>query len=74
MLIEGGPTIAGAALRAGLVDRIILHYGAKLGVGAGLPAFTGMFRTIADAQAVTIRQVTAVGSDIRIEATIEREM
>lgn len=74
LLIEGGPTIAGAALRAGLVDRIILHYGAKLGVGAGLPAFTGMFRTIADAQAVTIRQVTAVGSDIRIEATIEREM
>jgi diaminohydroxyphosphoribosylaminopyrimidine deaminase/5-amino-6-(5-phosphoribosylamino)uracil reductase len=74
LLIEGGPTIAGAALRAGLVDRIILHYGAKLGVGRGLPAFTGMFRTITDAQAVTIKQVTTVGSDIRVEATIEREM
>ncbi len=74
LLIEGGPTIAGAALRAGLVNRIIFHFGAKLGVGTGVPAITGTFQTIADTQAVTIEQVTTLGSDIRIEATIEREM
>ncbi len=74
LLIEGGPTIAGAALRAGLVDRIIFHFGAKLGLGTGLPAITGTFETIKDAQAVTIEQVTTVGTDIRVEMTIEREM
>ena len=73
LLIEGGPTIGGAALRAGLVDRIVFHYGAKLGMGTGLPAITGVFRTITDAQVVTIENVTMLGSDIRVEAKIERE-
>jgi diaminohydroxyphosphoribosylaminopyrimidine deaminase/5-amino-6-(5-phosphoribosylamino)uracil reductase len=74
LLIEGGPTIAGAALRAGLVDRIVFHFGSKLGVGTGLPAITGAFKTITDAQAVTIEHVTMVGSDIRVEAKIESGM
>ncbi|MFV9672059.1 MAG: bifunctional diaminohydroxyphosphoribosylaminopyrimidine deaminase/5-amino-6-(5-phosphoribosylamino)uracil reductase RibD, partial [Acidimicrobiia bacterium] len=74
VLIEGGPTIGGAALRAGLVDRIVFHFGSKLGLGTGLPAITGTFQTIADAQAVTIEDVAMVGSDIRVEAKIEREM
>jgi len=74
VLIEGGPTIGGAALRADLVDRIVFHFGAKLGLGTGLPAITGLFETITDAQAVTIENVTMVGADIRVEAKIEREM
>ncbi len=74
LLIEGGPTIASAALRAGLVDRIVYYFGAKLGLGTGLPAIAGTFRTITDALAVTIEQVTTVGSDIRVEATVERGM
>ena len=73
LLIEGGPTIGGAALRAGLVDRIVFHYGSKLGMGTGLPAITGTFETITDAQSVTIENVSMVGSDIRVEAKIERE-
>ncbi|MEA2010084.1 MAG: bifunctional diaminohydroxyphosphoribosylaminopyrimidine deaminase/5-amino-6-(5-phosphoribosylamino)uracil reductase RibD [Actinomycetota bacterium] len=73
VLIEGGPTIGGAALRAGLVDRIVFHYGSKLGMGTGLPAVAGVFQTITDAQRVTIESVTMVGSDIRVEAKIERE-
>ena len=74
LLIEGGPTIAGAALRAGLVDRIVFHFGAKLGLGTGLPAITGTFRTIADAQAVEIEDVRLIGPDIRVEVTIRNEM
>lgn len=74
VLIEGGPTIGGAALRADLVDRIVFHFGSKLGLGTGLPAITGTFQTITDAQAVTIENVAMVGSDIRVEAKIEREM
>lgn len=73
VLIEGGPTIGGAALRAGLVDRIVFHYGSKLGLGTGLPAITGTFQTITDAQSVTIQNVAMVGSDVRVEAKIERE-
>ncbi len=73
VLIEGGPTIGGAMLRAGLVDRIVFHFGAKLGVGTGLPAITGSFATITDAQVVKIENLAMVGSDIRVEATIERE-
>ncbi len=73
VLIEGGPTIGGAALRAGLVDRIVFHYGSKLGMGTGLPAVTGVFQTITDAQTVTIEDVAMIGSDIRVEAKIERE-
>ena len=73
VLIEGGPTIGGAALRAGLVDRIVFHYGSKLGMGTGLPAVTGVFQTITDAQKVTIEDVAMIGSDIRVEAKIERE-
>ncbi len=73
VLIEGGPTIGGAALRAGLVDRIVFHYGSKLGMGTGLPAVTGVFQTITDAQTVKIEDVAMIGSDIRVEAKIERE-
>jgi diaminohydroxyphosphoribosylaminopyrimidine deaminase/5-amino-6-(5-phosphoribosylamino)uracil reductase len=70
VLIEGGPTIGGAALRAGLVDRIVFHFGAKLGLGTGLPAISGVFETIADAQAVTIEEVSRIGADIRVEVTL----
>jgi len=72
VLIEGGPTIGGAALRAGLVDRIVFHYGSKLGMGTGLPAVSGVFQTITDAQTVRIEDVAMIGSDIRVEAMIER--
>jgi diaminohydroxyphosphoribosylaminopyrimidine deaminase/5-amino-6-(5-phosphoribosylamino)uracil reductase len=73
VLIEGGPTIGGAALRAGLVNRIVFHYGSKLAMGTGLPAVAGVFQTITDAQTVTIEDVAMIGSDIRVEAKIERE-
>jgi len=73
VLIEGGPTIAGAALRADIVDRIVLYYGAQLAGGTGLPAIAGTFQTITDARKVTIDSVTRLGADFRIEATIERE-
>jgi diaminohydroxyphosphoribosylaminopyrimidine deaminase/5-amino-6-(5-phosphoribosylamino)uracil reductase len=73
LLIEGGPTIAGAALRAGLIDWIVFYFGAKLGVGTGIPAITGVFGTIAEAQMVTIEHATAIGSDLRVEAIIRRD-
>lgn len=72
LLIEGGPTIGGTAVRAGLVDRVVLHYGAKLAGGRGFPALDGVFETLTDARAVTIESVSKLGRDLRVEATIER--
>jgi diaminohydroxyphosphoribosylaminopyrimidine deaminase/5-amino-6-(5-phosphoribosylamino)uracil reductase len=73
VLIEGGPTLAGSAIRAGLVDHLVLYYGPKLGVGTGIPGIAGTFRTIAEARPVTVESVTVLGDDLKIEATIEKE-
>ena len=74
LLIEGGPGIAGSALRAGIVDRIVFYYGAKLAVGIGLPAIAGTFQTIADTLEVSIDRITMLGPDLRVDATIEKEV
>jgi len=73
VLIEGGPTLAGSAIRAGLVDHLILYYGPKLGVGTGIPGIAGTFRTIGEARPVTVESVTVLGDDLKIEATIAKE-
>ena len=73
LLIEGGPTIAGSALRAGIVDRIVLYYGANLAGGTGLPAIAGTFETIGDTRSVSIDNVTMLGPDLRVDATLKKE-
>lgn len=72
LLIEGGPTIAGASVRAGIVDRLVLYFGAMLGGGTGLPSIAGTFATLEDHQPVTIDRIATIGSDIRVDATVER--
>ena len=74
LLIEGGPGIAGSALRVGIVDRIVLYYGAKLAAGTGLAAIAGTLETIGDSLNVSINDVTRLGPDIRVDATIEKEV
>lgn len=74
LLIEGGPAIAGSALRAGIVDRIVLYYGARLAAGIGLPAIAGTLETIGDTLEVSIDGVTMLGPDLRVDATIEKEV
>ena len=73
VLIEGGPTIAGSALAAGIVDHIVLYFGAKLAGGVGLPAVAGSLATIDDTLDVSITEITPIGPDLRVDATIERE-
>ena len=73
LLIEGGPTVAGSALRAGIVDQVVFYIGGKLAVGTGLPAITGTFETIDDAVGVSITKVTQIGPDVRLDATFEKE-
>ncbi len=67
-LLEGGPTLAGAFVRDGLVDEVIAYVApAVLGGGPSPVADLGI-DTIADALRLTLTDVTVVGTDVRITA------
>lgn len=67
-LLEGGPTLAGAFLKAGLVDEVIAYLAPAM-LGAGPPAVGELgIGTITDALRLTITDVTMVGTDVRITA------
>ncbi|HEY8534401.1 MAG TPA: bifunctional diaminohydroxyphosphoribosylaminopyrimidine deaminase/5-amino-6-(5-phosphoribosylamino)uracil reductase RibD [Micromonospora sp.] len=67
-LLEGGPTLAGAFLAAGLVDRVIGYVAPKL-LGAGAPALGDAgVRTIGEAIELDVIEWTHVGPDLRITA------
>ena len=68
VLLEGGPTLAGAFLRAGLVDRVVAYLAPTL-LGDGRPALAGTgVRTLSDGIALDIDDVRRVGPDVRITA------
>ena len=64
--LEGGPLLAAAFWRAGLVDRVVAYVApALLGSGAGAVADLGI-TTIGDAARLTLDDVTRVGDDVRL--------
>jgi diaminohydroxyphosphoribosylaminopyrimidine deaminase / 5-amino-6-(5-phosphoribosylamino)uracil reductase len=65
LLLEGGPTLATAFLRAGLVDKLLLFVAPRLS-GAG-PRFLGDFEAPVDLQGVEVEQV---GEDVLVTAYI----
>jgi diaminohydroxyphosphoribosylaminopyrimidine deaminase/5-amino-6-(5-phosphoribosylamino)uracil reductase len=67
VLIEAGPTLAGAAVAAGIVDEIVLYLAPHLmGDGArGLFRLPGLTR-MADRIALTIQDLRQVGPDLRV--------
>ena len=68
VLLEGGPTLAGAFLRHGLVDRVVA-YVAPLLLGAGVPALAGTgVATLADGVGLELTDVRVLGPDVRITA------
>jgi diaminohydroxyphosphoribosylaminopyrimidine deaminase / 5-amino-6-(5-phosphoribosylamino)uracil reductase len=65
-LLEGGPTLAGAFLAAGLVDEVVGYIAPKLlGAGANVLGFAGI-DSIANAIDLHITDVTRIGPDIRL--------
>ena len=65
VFLEGGPTLAAAFLRAGLVDEIVAYVAPVL-LGAGTPAVADLgITTIGDAFRPTVADVTRVGDDVR---------
>lgn len=66
VLLEGGPTLAGAFLRAGLVDRVLGYVApALLGAGPTALADAGV-GTIKDAVRLRLDDVTRLGEDLRL--------
>ncbi|MEV0897847.1 bifunctional diaminohydroxyphosphoribosylaminopyrimidine deaminase/5-amino-6-(5-phosphoribosylamino)uracil reductase RibD [Actinoplanes sp. NPDC049802] len=69
VLLEGGPTLAGAFLGAGLIDRVIGYIAPKV-LGAGRAALVGAgIGTIADAIELDLTDITRIGGDLRFTAT-----
>lgn len=68
-LLEGGPTLAGAFLSGGLVDKVVAYIAPALIGGGGAPALAGAgAATIADAVRLRIDQADRIGPDLRIVA------
>jgi len=72
LLVEGGPTIAGAFLQAGLVDDVVGYVRAAV-LGAGRPLLElSDVTTIGDLRPFRLVAADAIGQDVRIRMTARR--
>ena len=70
VLIEGGASLAGSALSAGIVDRVAFFVAPKI-IGTGLSAIEGMnSRSISDSLALERLSARPVGDDWLLEARV----
>jgi diaminohydroxyphosphoribosylaminopyrimidine deaminase / 5-amino-6-(5-phosphoribosylamino)uracil reductase len=72
VLIEGGPTLAWAAIADDIVDRLVLYLAPKLIGGndaSGILGGAGV-ATIADARPIRIRGIEQVGDDLKVLAEV----
>jgi diaminohydroxyphosphoribosylaminopyrimidine deaminase/5-amino-6-(5-phosphoribosylamino)uracil reductase len=66
VLLEGGPILAAAFLREGLVDEAVVHLAPTLlGAGPSLVGDLGI-STIADALTLSLVDVTRLGGDVQV--------
>lgn len=71
--LEGGPTLAGVFVGAGLVDRVVAYYAPRL-LGGGLSALGDAgVSTLRDAPRYTIADIVRLGPDVRVTAYPHRE-
>ena len=69
--VEAGGTLNGALMQAGLVDECLLYIAPRV-LGSAQTAFSGMQLTqLSAAPALQFRDVTPIGSDLRIRAVVE---
>jgi diaminohydroxyphosphoribosylaminopyrimidine deaminase/5-amino-6-(5-phosphoribosylamino)uracil reductase len=72
-LLEGGPTLAGAFLAAGLVDRVVGYVAPKL-LGSGKSALVEAgVATIDEAIELELTDVTQIGPDLRFTAQLAKK-
>ena len=70
VLLEGGPSLAGSFVAAGVVDRVVGYLAPAL-LGAGPTALAGAgVATLADAPRLDLTDLVRIGPDLRITATL----
>lgn len=67
VLLEGGPTLAGAFVRAGLVDEVHAYLAPTL-LGGGPEALIADVTTLSDGVRLLVRDIARVGADIKVVA------
>lgn len=68
VLLEGGPTLAGAFLEAGLIDEVVAYLAPKLlGAGPSVLQDAGI-RTISEVVSLEVVDLVRLGDDVRITA------
>ncbi len=73
VLLEGGPTLAGAFLAAGLVDQVIGYVAPKL-LGAGKSALVDAgVGSIGDAIELDLTDIAQIGPDLRFTASLRQK-
>lgn len=73
VMLETGAILSGAALRAGVIDELVIYMAPKLmGDGARGLFHTPGLESLADAVELSIRDMRAVGDDWRITATVKQ--
>jgi diaminohydroxyphosphoribosylaminopyrimidine deaminase / 5-amino-6-(5-phosphoribosylamino)uracil reductase len=75
VLLEGGPTLAFAAIEEGVVDKIVLYLAPKLIGGVDAPTVLGGrgFAPISSAARLRVRSFDPIGEDLRVEADVHRD-
>jgi len=71
VLLEGGPTLAGAWMRSGVVQRGVVYIGGRLGGGVGRSPLGGRFGSIGDAVAGDIIGIRRLGPDLRVDFVLD---
>jgi diaminohydroxyphosphoribosylaminopyrimidine deaminase/5-amino-6-(5-phosphoribosylamino)uracil reductase len=75
VLLEGGPTLAWAAVEENLVDKVVVYLSPKLIGGDEAPGVLGGrgFAPISQALDLSIHSFDRVGEDLRVEAYVHRD-
>ncbi len=75
VLLEGGPTLAWAAVEAGIVDEVVVYLAPRLVGGVEAPGVLGGrgVAPIARAWPLRFRAFDRIGEDLRVEADVHRD-
>ena len=75
VLIEGGSTLAGAVVEAGLADRVVFYLAPKLLGGGDAPGILGGSgaSNVTDAIRLTVTEYGQIGEDLKVVADVHRD-